>query len=95
MYRTAPVRPDLVIMDYRMPVLDGLSAARAILALDAKARIVFVSADGSIANEAREAGAVAFLAKPFPLAQFMALLKSLLGDAGPGGASDGLRRAVA
>jgi two-component system chemotaxis response regulator CheY len=68
--------PDLVIMDYRMPVQDGLAAMQDILQADPGARVVFVSADGSVERAAREAGAVGFLMKPFPLAAFIALLKS-------------------
>jgi DNA-binding NtrC family response regulator len=72
-------RPDLVILDYRMPVLDGLAAATAILAKEPTARIVIISADTSIEKQAKEAGAAAFLAKPFPLADFLNLINRLVG----------------
>jgi two-component system chemotaxis response regulator CheY len=81
MFLESDPRPDLIIMDYRMPVLDGLAATRAILSEDRRAQIVFISADGSVEKEAREAGAIAFLAKPFALADFIALLKRLSGGA--------------
>jgi CheY-like chemotaxis protein len=88
LYAAMVPRPDLVILDYRMPVLDGLGAAAAILAHDPTARIVFVSADSSIEQRAKQVGAAAFLAKPFPLADFMSLLNRLLGppDGAPPGA---------
>lgn len=83
MYREAHARPDLIIMDYRMPVLDGLEATREILAIDRTARIVFISADGSVERHARELGAVGFLLKPFPLAHFIALMKSFAAGGPP------------
>ncbi len=82
-------RPDLIIMDYRMPVLDGLAATRAILAMDRGAKVIFISADGSVEKEAREVGAIAFLAKPFALAEFIALLKRVSGNALSGPLSQG------
>lgn len=42
---TKATRPyDAVILDYKLPVLDGLEVARAILDIDEDQRIVFVSA---------------------------------------------------
>jgi CheY-like chemotaxis protein len=37
------LRPDLIVMDITMPRMDGISAARAILAVRPRARIVFLS----------------------------------------------------
>ena len=37
------LRPDLIVMDISMPRMDGVSAARAILARQPKTRIVFIS----------------------------------------------------
>jgi AmiR/NasT family two-component response regulator len=59
-------RPDLVILDVRMPVLDGISAAEQI----AKARIapvVILTAfsQRELVERARDAGAMAYLVKPF------------------------------
>jgi len=81
MYRESRARPDLVIMDYRMPILDGLEATRQIRKIDAQARIMFISADGSVERQARADGAAGFMLKPFPLAQFLALIRTFSGGA--------------
>lgn len=61
------VRPDVVIMDYRMPIMDGIEATRRILATDPDARIIIVTADVRIAETAFAVGARGFLRKPFSM----------------------------
>ena len=51
-------------MDYRMPLMNGADATREILQLDPSVRIVFISGDDSLKDEAMDAGAIDFLVKP-------------------------------
>lgn len=62
---TRELKPDIVLMDLRMPVMDGWTAA-AELARDALAPVVVVSAldDRESLEQAVAAGASAFLTKP-------------------------------
>lgn len=76
-------RPDVIIMDHRMPVMSGLEAASEILRHDPASRIVFVSADSSVREAALAAGALAFLPKPFALLDLVRLLSRLLDVASP------------
>jgi len=60
------LRPDLVILDVKMPVLDGIAAAEAI-AGKRIAPVVMLTAfsQRDLVERAREAGAMSYLVKPF------------------------------
>src|SRR3984957_6172649 len=66
------LRPDLVILDVKMPVLDGLSAAEQIAA-DRIAPVVILTAfsQRELVDRARDAGAMAYLVKPFTKADLV------------------------
>ncbi len=64
-YKALDPRPDLVLMDHRMPVRNGLEALEDILTMDVNAKIVFLTADASVAEQALEMGASDVLLKPF------------------------------
>nr|WP_328828009.1 response regulator [Nocardioides acrostichi] len=59
-------RPDLVIVDVKMPVLDGIAAAEAI-AKQRIAPVIVLTAfsQRELVDRAAEAGAMAYLVKPF------------------------------
>lgn len=60
------VRPDLCVLDVRMPVLDGIDAA-AVLADEQIAPTVILTAysDRELIDRAKEAGVFGYLVKPF------------------------------
>ena len=64
--RAEELRPDLVVLDIQMPVLDGLSAAERI-ASSRIAPVIVLTAFGQreLVERARDAGAMAYLVKPF------------------------------
>jgi two-component system chemotaxis response regulator CheY len=64
-YSQSSEKPDVVIMDHRMPVMNGVEATREIVKMNPTAKVIFVSADVFVEKEARDAGAVDFLPKPF------------------------------
>ena len=60
------LRPDLVVLDVKMPVLDGISAAEQIMtARIAPVVILTAFSQRDLVERAREAGAMAYLVKPF------------------------------
>ncbi len=60
------LRPDVVIMDVKMPVLDGLGAAERIHA-DALCPVIMLTAfsQTELVERARDAGVMAYVVKPF------------------------------
>ncbi|MFN2508942.1 MAG: response regulator [Chthoniobacterales bacterium] len=59
-------RPDVVLMDYSMPRLNGATACRHILSKDPNARVILVTG-GALRKEITAAGAIAVLTKPVQL----------------------------
>jgi len=61
----AKLEPDLVFLDIKMPGIDGLQAARRLLAGRGVPVIILTAyADRAFVEQAREAGALAYLVKP-------------------------------
>jgi DNA-binding NarL/FixJ family response regulator len=62
------LRPDVVLMDLRMPEMDGITAARLLAEALPSCRVIILSAydDPALTNEARRAGAYGFLVKGCP-----------------------------
>jgi response regulator NasT len=70
------LRPDLVIMDIKMPEVDGISAAEG-LTQDRIAPVVLLTAysDQALVERAKEAGVVGYVVKPFREAELMPVIE--------------------
>lgn len=66
--------PDLTLMDHRMPMKNGMDAAREILQMDPAAAVLVISADHSVGEMAKGSGVAGFMEKPFDM---VALLKTI------------------
>ena len=74
-------KPDLVIMDITMPVMDGLEALKEIKQIDPAANVIMCSAMGQEAMvvDALKQGAKDFIVKPFKADRIMKTVSSILG----------------
>ncbi len=78
------LRPDVVLMDIRMPVLDGLEATRRLVAATADTRVLILTTFdlNEYVYEALRAGASGFLVKDAPAAQLVTAIRVVAdGDA--------------
>lgn len=62
-FKNANPRPEVVIIDYRLPSMSGLQIMREILAIEPSMKVIFVSGDDSIQQECVDKGATIFLKK--------------------------------
>jgi DNA-binding response OmpR family regulator len=78
-------RFDLVLLDQRMPGLEGLDVLREILRRERNARVIMVTAFGTIdlVVDAMKAGAKDFLRKPFTLETLHGAVEAALADLPP------------
>ena len=76
--------PDLVILDVKLPGMDGLAALEEIRRLRPGMRVIVITAHGTLdtAVRAMKLGAVEYLAKPVDLAKARRMIESALTEAG-------------
>jgi response regulator NasT len=74
------LRPDLVVMDIKMPKLDGIQAAK-VLTEEKIAPVLLLTAysDRELVERAREAGVVNYVVKPFREAELLPAIEIALG----------------
>jgi DNA-binding NarL/FixJ family response regulator len=82
----ADAQPDLVVLDYNMPVLNGIEAARQIKALPAPPKVVLLTFDDTpdVRQRAREAGADGVCAKTDMDPELAGLIAGLFPGSAPG-----------
>ena len=74
------LRPDAVILDIKMPGLDGLSAARQITGDRLSAVLILTAfSQRELVEQAREAGAIGYLVKPFQKSDLIPALELAIG----------------
>jgi two-component system chemotaxis response regulator CheY len=73
-------KPHVIIMDYRLPIMNGIDAMKKILEIDNTAKFVFLSADFTVEEEAKQAGASVFLTKPSSFKLISNAVENLIGE---------------
>lgn len=73
-------RPEVILLDLRMPLLDGEGFLRGMSGLPASKRVpvVLISAKEDLAVVANRTGAAGYLSKPFEAPQLLSLLEKVL-----------------
>ena len=66
--------PDIIIIDHRLPVKDGITALKEILSINSQVKAIFISADDSVKEEAIKIGAHGFFVKPITITKVLELI---------------------
>ena len=90
-------RPEVVLLDYALPGINGIEVLRRIKAFDAAIPVIMMTGHGSelVAVEAMKAGAADYLVKPLVLSELRLRLERILGEEKRGGELTYHRRRVA
>ncbi len=78
MFKNFSRKPDIIVMDHRMPGKNGLEVTKEIMETDSKSLIIFASADKSVKDKAISLGARSFKVKPFTLEKLCYNIKKAL-----------------
>jgi two-component system, chemotaxis family, chemotaxis protein CheY len=71
-------KPHVILMDHRLPGMSGIEVTEEMLKLDPEAKVVFLSADVGVMDEALRAGAAAFLKKPASLKDIISTVEAAI-----------------
>ena len=76
------IRPDLILMDIQLPKISGLDATRQLRAAEATAKTPIIAITSFALSgddqKAKEAGATAYLAKPYSPFDLLSVIRKLL-----------------
>lgn len=72
--------PDLVILDLKMPKIDGMEVLRSIKETNPKTPVIMITAHGStdLAVEAMKIGALDYISKPFDIEELRVIIRKAL-----------------
>ncbi|MFZ3130568.1 MAG: response regulator [Desulfosporosinus sp.] len=73
-------KPDLILMDMKMPGMNGIETLGQIRALGSKVGVIMMTAYGDTQNmeQAKDLGILSYMAKPFDLFELRARVREIL-----------------
>jgi len=74
MFKSFSNKPKVILMDQRMPEMSGIEASKIILQIDSRVKIIFISADASVKEEAISIGAFLFIDKILTVSQMLSAI---------------------
>jgi two-component system, cell cycle sensor histidine kinase and response regulator CckA len=74
--------PAVVVLDMHLPVMDGVTTLHALSRIDPRVKVVATSGLGENETLAKQAGALAFVPKPFTIDNLLVALQQALGAPG-------------
>ena len=75
-FKNLKVKPDVIILDYRMPGMNGIETAKKLLDLDPSVKIIFASSTMDIIGDVIALGAIGFYYKGNPLEELVNLIEN-------------------
>jgi two-component system, chemotaxis family, chemotaxis protein CheY len=74
------LKPDIIILDITMPVMDGIQTAEQLFQTNPSAKVIMLSAmgDDEMLNKAKRLGVKIFLTKPFKPEEMVQSVRSLI-----------------
>jgi len=82
MYARQSDHPAAVVLDMHLPVMDGVTTLHALSRIDPRVKVVATSGLGENESLAKQAGALAFVPKPFTIDNLLVALQQALGAPG-------------
>jgi len=79
-FKSLTIKPDIILMDHRMPIKNGIDTTIEITNLSSNSKIIFISADNSVKKQALSIGAKSFIEKPFSINQLHQEIKRIIND---------------
>ena len=76
-YQILKEKPDLIILDYNLPIKNGIYITKELIKLDNNLKIIMVSANDSVKKKALLAGAYCFINKPFKIKSLINKISSI------------------
>lgn len=77
MFKSLQKKPDVILLDHRMPIKNGIDTLRELTRLNSHINVIFISADNSVKKQALSLGAKCFIEKPFSIEQLNEEIKKL------------------